>query len=330
MANIRTMKDAERHAAQAGVTLTASEREKIAALQNAERERLKVTQAKKERWTWEWFNGMYAGVLETILHLQDLLQAGARTLIVGFGITAILVIALVVEQQRLVEGVLLFEKSHEIAERAAWFLVLLNAALEFVIFYEDNRRGWQSDNRQVWSLKIAVNNLRYRFGIGDDWTERKHPPSFWARQMLRLITWVVLALALFGSMKEEMAAHANNYLAALGTILTQSTLLEMATWLSGFLFALAAVRGAQGTARYLAARTAEVTEELKAQRTNNNTDESAVDAVAIDYIMAKLAKQEAKERAKAERKTDAQVIDAEPVTAGNGHTSGGNGTPHRF
>lgn len=304
MPEFESIQDAENWAAAQGVKLTANDRAKIAEAQRAEQKRLAAL-GDGGSFT-DRFNASYAKFLDAMLHLQDLVQAFGRTLIVGFGMTAILIIALIVEQERLVAGFQMFEAREHIAHYAAWFLVLLNAALEFVVFFEDDRRGWNDKNQQVWSLRIFARNMAYRLGIGKTWQARELPPSHWARQLLRLITIVVLTLALFGSMKEEMLKHDSNYLKTLHIILTESTLYEIATWLGGFLFALAAVRGAQGTARYLAYRTAEVIEDLHAQEYGGESAD--LEAPGVAYIMAKVAKQQERDAAKRAQQEEARAV----------------------
>jgi len=314
-----SFRDLEQAAARQGVVLTAKDREKIGELQNAERARLDAV-AKKSASGIDRFNSGYAKFLDGMLHVQDLVQALARTLIVGFGMTAILIIALVVEQQRLVDGLGLFEKRESIAHFAAWFLVLLNASLEFVIHFEDHRRGWVDGVGSVWSLRIALNNLRYRLGIGDEWQQREQPPSFWARQLLRLVTVGVLLLALFGSMKNQIALQAGrSWHEGLRAIVETSDLTLAVTWLSGFVFALVAVRGAQGTARYLARRTSEVIEELQHQHQTQNDHRAALDAVAAAYLQNKLASKRARQNDR-DRAANIEVRYAEhELEKANGH-----------
>jgi len=323
-----TFQELEQAAARQGVVLTAKDRKQIGELQNAERARLDGI-AKKAVSRVDRFNQSYSKFLDVMLHVQDLVQAFARTLIVGFGMTAILIIALIVEQQRLVDGLGMFERREATAHFAAWFLVLLNASLEFVIHFEDTRRGWNEHAGSVWSLRIALNNLRYRLGLGSQWQTRDQPPSFWARQLLGLVTAGVLLLALFGSMKEQMALQAGRaWHEGLRAIVETSDLTLAVTWLSGFVFALVAVKGAQGTARYLARRTSEVITELQHEQHAQNDHSAALDAVAAAYLENKLAAKEARQADRQAERTDIEVRYAEHeleqarVIAGNGKAHG--------
>jgi hypothetical protein len=314
--NART---AEQLAAQAGVTLTERERAKIAKLQNAERERLHETQQQHERWSMDWFNAGYAGAMDLLLHAANLLQAFGRTMIVGFGTVAVLVLLAVVEQQRLHAGLLLFEERAHVAAFAAWAVVLLNLTLEFVIEFDDSRHDWEHGRSAVWSLRIALKNTAYRLGIGSDWTEREQPPSFWARRLLKMVTLAILVLSLAGSMADEIELQAGKpWAQGFKAILENSDALLFASWLGGLLFAAVAVFGAQGLARYTAHRTAEIIAELRAEHGDDDVDDAVVDGVAVNYIMAKLARKADRDGVAVEE----LVPNPTPIVAGtngNGH-----------
>lgn len=309
-----TFRDAEEFAARQGVTLTAKDRERIADLQNAERARIDATTKATGRM--DRFNALYAKSLDLLLHITNLAQALARTLIIGVGIPLVLVFLVINEQQRLAAGIGLFEEVRHYADFGAWAVVLLNLGLEFVIHYEDTRRGWDDGKRHAWSLRIAAQNALYRLGIGKTWVAREQPPSAWARRLLRTVTLAILALSLAGSMRDELALQQGKpWHEGFVATIEQSDILLFAAWAGGLLFAAVAVLGAQGLARYIARRTAEIIEEISSEHSTAH-DESALDAVATAYLMAKVAKQQQRDQERAAQSEDAFMV---PLgTNGNG------------
>lgn len=280
-----TAQEAEQHAASFGVVLTAKDRERIADLQRAERARLAAIRAGGDGFA-DRFNANYARFLDVLMHGGNLLLALTRTLAISAGIPLVLLFLLIVEQQRIVDGVMLFEERAHLAHFAAWAFVLVNLVLEFLIHYEERRANYHSPAAFAFSLRLAWHRLLYFAGVGDDWRAKEQSPAYGYRRFLTGITAIILWLALSGSMKDELAAHGDDWTAALGGIIHHSTLLEVATWGSGLLYAFGAVIAAQLFARYVARRTDEIIAELK----GTDGDET-LDDVATAFIMAKVAKQ---------------------------------------
>jgi hypothetical protein len=288
-----SIQEAESWAAAQGVKLTANDREKIAEAQQAEQERLKALGESES--LADKFNTRYATFLDLLLHAGNLLQALTRTLIIAVGIPLVLVFLLVVEQQRIVDGLMLFDAREALAHFGAWALVLVNLGLEFVAHHEDERHGYKALSGNAFSLRIVWHRTKYVLGFGKDWAAREKAPSHWAKRLLKLVTVGVMVLALSGSMRDELASHGGDWNTALDDILHHSTLLEMATWASGLLFAFIAVTSAQGLARYIATRTSEIIAELRAQGQDNSAD---LEAPGVAYITAKVSRKLERDAAK--------------------------------
>ena len=77
---------------------------------------------------------------------------------------------------------------------------------------------------------------------------------------------------------------------ALRDILFESSLMQMAVWIVGLLFAMTAVFAAQGLSRYVAVRCAEIVETMRSKQ-NSGVDEinQALETVGVQYILAKVA-----------------------------------------
>lgn len=315
MQNITTLQDAEQYAAAHGIAITGRERAQIAEAQRAELARLQALDSVAAAKTSgrvaalvESFNRFYPKFLESLVRVAEIFLTLAQTVIVAFGVPAVLVLLLVVEHQRVLHGIALFEVDSALASFAAAALVVANLTLEFTIHYVESKAGYQSALATRWSLRTWARNAAYTLGIGKRWTPRQLSPAQRYRQLLRLVTMTILALALAGSMRSVIGATEGAWHEALVTVLTRSSLAEMSTWLSGLLFALAAVLTAQGLSRYVALRTAEIVagmgateqEQPPTQRYSPQL-EAAGAAAVLALVNAKLEAKAAKERAKVER-----------------------------
>jgi hypothetical protein len=211
------------------------------------------------------FNRHYPAFLRFLVGVGDVLVTTAHTLIVAFGVPMVLILLLVVEHSRVEHGIALFEVDSSMASFAAWSLVLLNTILEFTIHYIESKAGYQRERQRRGSLRLYVSNLLYWLGVSKDWQPIELSPAHRYRRLLHLITFTILALALAGSMRHEIARESGAWFVALQAILMESTLSEMTTWLGGLLFAFAAVAGAQNLTAYLAVRVAEVTLQMQSE-----------------------------------------------------------------
>ena len=264
--NITTLEQAEAYAASIGIALSPSDRNKIAAVQRSERERLQQLfpddsqHSFADRW-----NNFYPKLLETIIGIGETVLTFAQTVIVALGVPLVLVLLLIVEHQRVVHGIALFEADSSLASFAALALVLLNLVLEFQVHYVEHRAGYEQARAARWSLRLWARNMAYRLGMGENWTAQQLSPAERYRRLLSLVTFSILALALAGSMRSVIEATPGAWYEALIAIVRESDLLTMLTWLGGLLFAAAAVLSAQGLSRYVAIRCVEIVTSMKAR-----------------------------------------------------------------
>ena len=309
-ASIKSFKDAEAHAAELGIVLTANDRRRISDTQAAERARLHSTQADAAAPDMaSRFNEFYPRLLAFILSVGETVLTFSQTLIVSFGVPMVLVLLLIVEHQRVVHGIALFETDYNLASFAAFALVLLNLVLEFQIHHIENKAGYVEARGAKWSLRIWAQNAFYTIGYGDAWTTVYLSPAARYKGLLRLVTFSILALALVGSMRGVIEDIDGAWYEGLVSIVTESTLLQLMTWLGGLLFALAAVLSAQGLSRYVAIRCVEIISAMQAVQAADPLGE-AVDEAGANAVMAIVAKAlEAKALKSAQRPIEAIVIE---------------------
>lgn len=297
---VETIQEVEEYAASRGLILTPSDRAKIAAVQRAEHDRLELLTPAAPLTRVDRFNAAYPRLLNAITGVGETILTLAQTLIVSFGVPLVLVLLLIVEHQRVVHGILLFERDEWLAGFAAAALVLLNLVLEFQTHYIEHRAGYEQSRDLRWSLRIAARDMAYRFGLGSDkrpWAASELSPAARYKRLLRLVTFTILALALVGSMRAVIEQTPGAWYHALAAILTESDLLLIMTWLGGLLFAMAAVLSAQGLSRYVAIRTVEILTAMNARQAVSSDPhaaavESAGAAAALALINAKLEKQQ--------------------------------------
>ena len=302
--DIKTFSDAEAYAAAQGIAITASDRAQIAAIQAAERERLQnlAGPAAKAGFT-DRFNAFYPRLLAFILGIGETILTLAQTFIVSFGVPLVLALLLIVEHQRVVHGIALFEADYTLASFAAAALVLLNLVLEFQVHYIENAAGYHEAQASKWSLRIWARNALYTLGIGENWQAQHLSPAARYKRLLSLVTFSILALALVGSMKSVMSLYDNqSWYTALVSIVTESNLTLLMTWLGGLLFAAAAVFSAQGLSRYVAIRCVEIVAAMKAaQNTASDPHAAAIDEAGASAVMAMIAKKQLAAQEKAEK-----------------------------
>lgn len=285
---ITTLQEAEAYAAAHGVALSPTERKRIAEVQTAELARLKALGIEAPRLSLaDRWNRFYPKLLETILSLGETVLTFSQTLIVSLGVPLVLVLLLIVEHQRVVHGISLFETDAQLASFAAGALVLLNLVLEFQVHHIEHKAGYQENRRTRWSFRIWRNNAAYTLGLGKNWQERQLSPAQRYRSLLSLVTFSILALALAGSMRVVIDQTEGAWYEALGEIITQSDLSSAMTWLGGLLFAAAAVLSAQGLSRYVAIRCVEIVAAMNTRRTvQADPYAAALDQAAANVVMA--------------------------------------------
>lgn len=288
MSTPQTLKQAEEYAAANGILLSPADRQRIGAIQTSERERLaSLATTQEQGWT-DWWKSFYPRLLQTILSIGETLLTFSQTLIVSFGVPLVLLLLLIVEHQRVVHGIQLFEKDMALASFAAAALVILNLVLEFQIHHIEHVSGYHEERGKRWSLWIWWQNTMYTLGIGDTWNVQYLSPAARYKKLLRLVTFSILALALVGSMKTVMDTKTTAWNEAVVSIITTSTLTELMTWIGGLLFAAAAVLSAQGLSRYVAIRCVEIIAEMKAQQPVNHADtlQAEIDQAGANAAMA--------------------------------------------
>src|SRR5262245_40956635 len=123
--DIKSSDDANQYAAKLGILLTAADRDKIRALQEAELQRLKAIepeQADKNpiAHAVENFNYYYPKFLQFLTYINGLLLTLLQTVIISFGIPIVLGFLLIVEHARIVHGLELFETVASLADFAGW------------------------------------------------------------------------------------------------------------------------------------------------------------------------------------------------------------------
>ena len=306
---------AEQYAAAQGIRLTATDRDAIHKAQHAERRRLTdIADPSSKPTHLERFNQLYPRFLQTLLGIGEVLLTLTQTLIIAFGIPIILFLLLVVEQQRVVHGIRLFETDPALAHFAAWALVALNLTLEFVIEYIHTLSGESQSHQSTYrfSWRLWRDRWRYWLGQGGDWQPEKVGPAYRYHQLLHLVTATILSLALAGSMRIIIEQTDGAWYAAVWHILIQSSLLQIFTWLGGLLFAAAAVFSAQGLSRYVALRCVEILAHMQSKESKTEDQHAtALEAVAIQYVLAKVA---ARQQSKGESVTPADPLALTPAT----------------
>ena len=167
---LTSLAEAEQYAAQHGIRLTATDREQISRVQLAEKRRLAVLSEETERsGTFrlvEVFNRLYPRLLESLLGIGEILLTFTQTLIIAFGVPIALVLLLIVEQQRVVHGISLFEVEPALAHFAATALVILNLVLEFTIEHLETRARYRTSAFTQFSLRTWLSSVSYVLGIG--------------------------------------------------------------------------------------------------------------------------------------------------------------------
>lgn len=306
---MNTIAQVEQYAAAQGMALTPAERAKVAAAQQAERARLETLSAATVKHTFaDRWNNFYPRLLQTIVSVGETLLTFAQSVIVNLGVPTVLILLLLVEHQRVLHGVLLFEQDAGLAAFASAALVLLNLVLEFQVHYVEHRAGYEAERARRWSLRLWASNMAYRLGVGEHWQEQHLSPAERYRKLLSLVTFSILTLALAGSMRGVIEQQRGAWYEALQAIVIQSTLLEMATWAGGLLFAAAAVLSAQGLSRYVAIRCVEIVATMQqVQHEQQDPHAAAVEQAGAAMALAILNARSSRGKPAAPRPTPASV-----------------------
>ncbi|MEP7284324.1 MAG: hypothetical protein ABI947_00990 [Chloroflexota bacterium] len=206
----------------------------------------------------ERFNRFYPKFLQTLLGVGDVLITATQTVLIAFGVPLLLLMLLIVEQQRVYHGVMLFEVAQALAGFSAIVLVVANLVFELLISWKEHKAGWQEPPSYEFSFRLWARRLAYMFGNRDSWQPTPKSPALRFKVVLRIITFTILVLALAGSMRNVIEGVQGDWYAAIIKVLTHSTLLEIVTWAGGLLFAVAAVLSAQALSQYVAQKVIEV------------------------------------------------------------------------
>jgi hypothetical protein len=180
-----TLPEAEQYAASEGIRLTAADRESIRKSQEAELNRLKGLRSTERP------SGMRR-FLEFLMGVGDILMTLTQTVIISLGVPLVLVLLLLVEQQRVVHGIMLFEADPVLAAFASWALVILNLVLEFMIHYIEHQAKYTVAASSRFSLRVWLQNARYFLGIDPNWQSRPLSPAQRYKSILRLVTFTIL------------------------------------------------------------------------------------------------------------------------------------------
>lgn len=306
METIKTIADAEALAAKYGITLTPQDYSDMEDVL-AERRRQLESQAdggQRARFV-DKFNKWYPKILQALLGIGDVLITMTHTILIAFGLPAVLLMLMIVEQQRVGNGMALFEIHPALATFGAVVLVLCNLLFELLINWNEHRHNYTEPPHLERSLRLFGQRLAYITGRSNNWQPRPKSPAHRERVVLRIITFTILALALAGSMDTVIQSVGGNWLDALAAIFTRSTLLQMITWLGGLLFAVAAVISAQTLSRYVAQKVVEVVAIMNGSATNK--PELVADALGVtgaNFLMARISEKRTARRLSAASAAD--------------------------
>jgi hypothetical protein len=217
----------------------------------------------------EAFNKWYPKFLQTLLGLGDTLITLTQTVLIAFGVPALLIGFIIVEQGRVLHGSLLWESDYHLAGLGSWVLVLGNLIFELVANWKEHQAGYTAPSKFEFSFRIWMMRLRYWFGGSIDnkaWSPQPKSPANRARSVLRFITLAILFLAVSGSMRDVISETKGTWLEAIEAVFTKSTLLQFVTWSSGLLFALAVVFAAQALTEYISEKVVEIVSLMLSKR----------------------------------------------------------------
>lgn len=332
-----TLKEVEQYSADNGIVLNATDRKRVTDAQATELERLQtLNPLTDETWS-ERFSRQYPKLLKAIAGVSSVMFTMMKTILTTIGLPFVLLLVAIVEVYRVKHGIDLFEVDGTLAMAGAIMLVLFNLVVEFTVHHVEHKAGYIADRKQKWSLAIWWGNMRYRLGFGNgdtDWQAQELSPAQGFRSILRLLTITILALALAGSMKPAIdgmsGEDAKAWHKAIGSILLESNLSDMTTWVGGFAFALTAVLGAQALTRYIAIQAVESEQQMEASlQTVDNPHADEIDRAGamtmLAIVQAKIEKKKSKQdKIKAKEWGNPQDF-LEPTIHLNGNGNHANG-----
>ena len=219
----------------------------------------------RQKWNVDW-NRALLGILDALVLIGDVLMLVSQTIIVALGVPLVLVLAVIVEQQRVWHGIELFEADTNLATLGSWVIVLINIVFEFQAHHIENKANFRQQEETEFSFRIVADQVLYVLGFGSKWQARTKSPAQRYYRLGRIVTLSILVLALAGSMKGHLARQAGPWYEGLSSIFTQSSLQDMITWVGGLLFAFAAVMSAQASSRYIAGRVVEIRNQMRYRR----------------------------------------------------------------
>jgi hypothetical protein len=208
-------------------------------------------------------------ILDGILAVGDLMTVFTQTVIVGFMPMIMLGVLLIVEHIAVSEGIRLFDVNETSVFLAAFGIVILNFCIEFWSVYvdtreQDRRKKYHSQKRKKASLRISLRGALYWLGIGKRWKEQDQPASGDFRSLQRVVTAVMLALALAGRMHVAIEKVSGvDWQTGLQRLVSESSLLDIAAWVGGILLTYATIKGAQRLTYYNAVRVVDIRQWLK-------------------------------------------------------------------
>lgn len=297
--NLNTLQEVEQLAASRGIRFSKTDYDKIRKAQAEARKTIETERLAEVEHNSTWadkFMRWYPKLLNAIASAGNIVITFSQSVIVNLGVPIVLILLLIVEQQRVLHGIQLFEVNVNLASFAAWSMVVLNLVLEIIAHHVEYTHNYHAERGKRWSLRIWLQNMAYRLGIGNNWSVQELSPAQWAHSLLRIVTFTILALALAGSMRVVIEQQSGAWYTALYAIVTQSNLLDILTWLGGLLFAAAAVLSAQGLSRYVAIRTVEIRRDMV---TDDSDTSEQLDHAAATAAYAILVERVKKERSKA-------------------------------
>lgn len=174
----------------------------------------------------------------------------------------LLVLLVVAEAERVRYGVMLFETHAYLGYIVSYILVIGNAFIELAIQHRHQQAGGNHQREYQWSIRLWASQMIYIFGVGNNWQARHKSPAVRLERLQITLTAAILFLAIGGSMQEPISQAGGNWREGLVSIATQSSLLEMITWLSGLVSAVVIVLLAQIIVAYAYARAIEYQAEL--------------------------------------------------------------------
>jgi hypothetical protein len=292
--NISTLEEALAHAAHHGVSLTPDQLAQAHAAMREHQQQLENADLIESTHTGlrafvERFNRFYPRFLQALIGTGDVLITMTQTILIAFGVPLVLLMLLVVEQQRVFHGVSLFEMHEALAAFSATSLVILNLILELLISWTEHRANWTEPPKNEFSFRLFSQRMSYLLGRSTDWQPRPKSPALRFRIVLRIVTFAILSLALAGSMRAVIEQTSGTWLDALRTVLLDSTLLQAATWLGGLMFAVAAVLSAQALSQYVANKVIEVVAIMQSTLPDKSRlIAEATGLVGAAFVMARL------------------------------------------